>query len=159
VTDYAHVPSGPGTVLVSREANIYADRLDGALGLTYGRKQPVQGSFRDRVRQAIAAALTIASLVEMDADFAGKLSFRTDEIVLRLNDRLLAPNTPDTFAAVRDDLQAIANELYAGSTPTVEHRPAAAGLFEVSIRSTVSRSGRSCLVPRWGRHSCLPLNH
>jgi hypothetical protein len=38
VADYAHVPDGPGIVLVSHEANFYLDRFDSRLGLTYTRK-------------------------------------------------------------------------------------------------------------------------
>src|SRR4051812_22645553 len=49
VADYDHVPDGPGTVLVSHEANLYVDHLGGRPGLTYQRKQPLPGPFADRV--------------------------------------------------------------------------------------------------------------
>src|SRR5438067_7514075 len=57
VADYAHVHHGPGTVLIAREANFSTDNTDGRLGLMYARKQPAPGSFVDRVRQALVAAL------------------------------------------------------------------------------------------------------
>ncbi|HEV7298006.1 MAG TPA: hypothetical protein VGN72_01480 [Tepidisphaeraceae bacterium] len=147
VTDYAHVPSGPGTVLVSHEANLYSDRTAGRLGLLYSRKQPFPGSFRDRARQAVSATLTLAAMLESDPEFAGKLQFRTDEILIRIHDRLLAPNTPETFAAVQPDLQAIASDLYAGTIPQLIHTPSSVELFGVTIKSDVN-PGVSGLLER-----------
>ena len=57
VADYAHVHNGPGTCLITHEANFYTDRGEGRLGLMYGRKQPAPGTFIDRVRQALIATL------------------------------------------------------------------------------------------------------
>src|SRR5262245_26822662 len=57
VADYAHVQDGPGILLVSHEANFYADSFGGRFGFTYQRKHPAAGEFKDRVRQAIVAAL------------------------------------------------------------------------------------------------------
>src|ERR1035437_6034703 len=44
VADYAHVPSGPGSLVVASQANIHMDRSDNRLGLLYVRKQPIEGS-------------------------------------------------------------------------------------------------------------------
>src|SRR5277367_4077357 len=63
VADYAHVPAGPGTVLVSSQANLYTDRGDNRLGLLYSRKLPLEGTFRDRLRTVLASALQAASLL------------------------------------------------------------------------------------------------
>ncbi len=135
VADYAHVPDGPGTVLVSHEANIYADREGGKLGLLYTRKQPVAGTFRDRLKQAIGATLNIASLLQRAPEFDGKLSFATGEILIRINDRLLAPNTSETFTAVKVDIEAVGRELL-GDSVTVEHYASPLGVFEVAMKSS-----------------------
>lgn len=105
VADYSHVPDGPGTVLVAHEANFYLDELDGRLGLTYSRKQPLPGPFADRLRFVHRALLDAAKLLTEDEAFAGRIKFRPDEFTFKVNDRLLAPNTPATFEAVRSDLQ------------------------------------------------------
>lgn len=112
ITDYGHVPDGPGTVLVSHEANFYVDRMGGRLGVTYQRKTPAAGTFRDQLKQAILAAKGAADRLEQDGRLNGKLRFKTDEIEIRLNDRLLAPNTPETFAGVRADVEAVLKELF-----------------------------------------------
>ena len=40
VADYAHVPAGPGSLLVASEANIHMDRGENRVGLLYVRKRP-----------------------------------------------------------------------------------------------------------------------
>src|SRR4051812_33263084 len=110
VADYSHVKDGPGTLLVAHEANIYLDRVDGMLGLTYSRKQPPADAtaFQDRLTQAIAAALQACERLEADPQLGGRLKFLTDEFVVFINDRLLAPNTPQTFEAVKFDIENVA---------------------------------------------------
>jgi len=69
VADYAHVHNGPGTCLITHEANFYTDRGEGRLGLMYARKQPFAGTFTDRVRQAFAATLEAAKRLEQSVKF------------------------------------------------------------------------------------------
>lgn len=151
VSDYGHVPNGPGTLLVAHEANFYADKLDGRFGFTYSRKQPTDGDFQDRLKQAFAAALEGCARLEDDPVFAGRVRFRTNEASIKLNDRLLAPNTPETFAAVRADLERVASEIYGGAGVELEHFYSELTLFEVrltagdssEIATMLSRLGRS----------------
>lgn len=138
VADYSHVQNGPGTVLVAHEANFYLDKLDGFLGFTYSRKQPAPGDFGDRLRQAFAAAIDGCLRLEDDARFEGRMKFRTDEILVQLNDRLLGPNTPETFAAVKPELEKLAAELWPGANVDIEYIPAEQTLFEVRLRADQS---------------------
>ncbi len=112
VSDYAHVHHGPGTLLVSHEANFYTDQGEGRLGLMYARKQPVDGTFADRFRQAFIAALEGCRRLETDPRLAGRIKFKTDELLVSINDRLNAPSTPETFEAVRGDLEQILADAY-----------------------------------------------
>ena len=151
VSDYGHVHNGPGTLLVAHEANFYADRLDGRLGLTYSRKQAAEGDFQDRLRQAFAAALEACARLEDDPALRGRLKFRTNEASLKLNDRLLGPNTPETFQQVRPEIERLAAELYPGGNVDLEHYFSELTLFEVrltadqspDIATLLSRLGRS----------------
>lgn len=106
VADYKHVVDGPGVLLVSHEANIHIDDSDGERGLLYVRKTPIAGSFAKRIGTVIGYALGVAHKLEEEPEFAGKLAFRHDRLTLKLNDRLRAPNTPETYAAVKEDLTA-----------------------------------------------------
>jgi len=150
VADYAHVHNGPGTLLVAHEANFYADRIDGRLGLTYSRKQPAPGAFIDRLRQAVTAALEAAVRLEDDPRLAGKLKFGTGEMTIRVPDRLLAPNTMETYQAVRGDIEKIAADLYGAGNFDVEHVLSEKLSFEVRIIATSSLPDASSLLNRLG---------
>lgn len=100
VADYAHVPDGPGTLLIADEANIHMDRTNGQLGLLYMRKRPMPGNadFAARLRGVLQEAVIVADLLETEPTLAGRLKFSRSEVLVRLNDRLLAPNTAEAVA-------------------------------------------------------------
>ena len=66
VTDYAHVPDGPGSLIVSHEANIHIDHGDRQTGLLYVRKQAAGDTFEQRLRTTLRGALRAAALLEDD---------------------------------------------------------------------------------------------
>jgi hypothetical protein len=134
VADYRHVESGPGTVLVAHEANISTDSGGNRLGLLYARKQPVAGDLAERLRVVFRSALQAVSLLESAPSLAGKIQFRTDDAILRINDRLHAPNTAETFAAIRPTLEAFLTSLYGGPVK-LSHRPDAETVFEVRLNA------------------------
>jgi len=107
VADYGHLPQSPGVVLVSHEANLAMDQTEGALGLLYTRKTPLEGAFADRLRSVLTAALDACAKLEAEPEFKGALKFRTDEILFLSNDRLAAPNTEEAFAALLPAFQAV----------------------------------------------------
>lgn len=134
VADYAHAAEGPGTVLVSREANFYTDRRENRLGLLYLRKLASPGDFRQRLRYAVIETAKAAAMLEQDPLLDGKLKFRTDEIEIRLNDRLLAPPSEQTLGELRPDLDAIGQEALGGTMITIEPHLAPQELFEVRLK-------------------------
>jgi hypothetical protein len=92
VHNYSHIHNGPGILLVAGEGNFSIDMSDGRMGLLYYRKVPGEG-----VASVLRTALQACSLLETDPSLKGRLHFRTDEIQIVANDRLLAPNTEETF--------------------------------------------------------------
>jgi hypothetical protein len=128
VADYAHVHEGPGVVLIAHEANFYMDQAQGRLGLMYSRKHPAAGSFQDRVRQAVFAASDACTRLEEDPLLAGRIHFPLTEAILRVHDRLHAPNTLETFEQLRPELQKVF-----GPNAKIEHRPSPLKLFEVRV--------------------------
>ena len=137
VADYKHVQDGPGTLLVAFEANLYADLSGGRLGLLYIRKAPLPGSFKERLRAVLGYELKAAQLLEADPSLAGRVKFRTDEITFQINDRLLAPNTPETFAQIKGDLESVLADV-CGTAPQLTYKPDSQRLFEVDIRPSHS---------------------
>ncbi len=117
VADYGHVHQGPGLVLIGHEANYSLDEIGGRLGLLYNRKAGVEGSNQGRLRQAVRAALTACQKLEAEQGF----KFDGGETQIILNDRLLAPNTPATLAALKPELEALFDTLYGGAAYTLTH--------------------------------------
>jgi hypothetical protein len=138
VADYEHVAGGPGTVLICAEANIHMDQGENRLGLLYSRKTPLPGSFADRLAAVVTETLKTAAKLQDEKIFAGKLSFPTNEIVIRLNDRLLAPNNAQTLAAVEPDIHALAERLFAGKNFTLEPKINNLTVFELRLKSPAS---------------------
>jgi hypothetical protein len=130
VADYKHVPNGPGTVLVSHEANIYTDSTGGRLGLLYQRKTPIEGDLTARLREVFRAALIVCKMLEEAPELSGKVSFPTDVIEIRVHDRLQAPNTAETFTAVKPAVEAFLAKLY-GAPVKLAHTPSDETLFEI----------------------------
>lgn len=127
VADYMHVHEGPGILLIAHEANYSLDQRGGRLGLLYNRKAELDGTFGDRLAQAHKAALAACDRLEQEAPFKGKLEFDRRSIEFFVNDRLLAPNTDETWQAVRPELESY----FAGSTLTRTGEPR--DLFRVLV--------------------------
>lgn len=117
VADYGHVHQGPGLLLIGHEANYSLDEHGGRLGLLYNRKARVDGPTQARLGQALRAALVAAQKLEREEGF--KFDGRQAQIVI--NDRHLAPNTPETFAALKPELETLFSTLYAGADFTLTH--------------------------------------
>jgi hypothetical protein len=134
VADYAHVTAGPGTVLISSQANFHMDRAENRLGLCYWRKLPLPGTFAQRLSAVLAETIKAAMKLEAEPTLNGRLKFQTNEVLIRLNDRLLAPNTPQTFAAIKEDLQAVGDKLFGGKPFSIKTTDSPLALFEVHLR-------------------------
>jgi len=105
VADYAHVAAGPGLLLIGHEANYSFDNRENRLGLLYNRKAPLDGTFRSRLQQAHRAALDACERLEGEPEFGGRLKFNRDAMEVFVNDRLLAPNSDETWEALRPEIE------------------------------------------------------
>ncbi|MBM4364123.1 MAG: hypothetical protein FJ104_15695, partial [Deltaproteobacteria bacterium] len=97
VTDYDHVHHGPSVLVVGHESDYVLDQAGGRPGLILSRKREFPGDAAATLRDALRRLLTAASLLEA-APTLGGLRFRTDELEIRVNDRLAAPPTDAAFA-------------------------------------------------------------
>jgi hypothetical protein len=100
VTSYEHVKEGPGIMLIGHEGMYGLDEAKGRLGLLYSQRRANVDSFEAALSYTLQHALTACSLIEQDATIGGKLRFGGDEILIRINDRLNAPVSPETWQAV-----------------------------------------------------------
>jgi hypothetical protein len=122
VADYKHVPDGPGIMLIGHEADYSLDLTDGRLGLLYNRKAPVSGDAQYALNQAYQSAVRAAKLLEETSVFAGKLVFDFNEVEVILNDRLLFPNTDETWQRVLPEFNGFFSSVYGQDGFTIEHR-------------------------------------
>ena len=141
VADYTHVHEGPGILLIAHEANYSLDLRDGRLGLLYNRKAALDGTFHSRLAQAHEAALAACDRLEQESPFKGKLQFDRGDLEFFVNDRLLAPNTDETWQALKPELE----QHFPGAK--LERIGEARDLFRVSVRMLTWNFTRSQASP------------
>jgi hypothetical protein len=138
VADYRHVPQGPGIVLIAHDGHYAMDLTDARLGLLYSRRRETHPSrcaiqsVEDRLRSVWHCALTACQRLEAHPVLHGRLQFRGNELLLRCNDRLRAPNTTAAYDELCQHLEPFLAPLYPGQRVEVEH------LHEHTSRLTVA---------------------
>lgn len=122
VADYTHLVDGPSVLLVAHEANYALDETGGRPGLSYTRKQPLEGTLGERLAVAAAALITAARRLEQDTArmTGGGIVFPRNEIEFVANDRLAAPRTAETDSALRNELAGFGGRLFGGADVDVQ---------------------------------------
>jgi hypothetical protein len=134
VADYRHVHAGPGVVLIGDEGDYSVDNTDNRLGLRYNRKKVLPGSNPDRFAQALRASLEACERLEADERVNSNLRFGRREVKLFVNDRMLAPNVAETYAAVKGELRGFFNEVMGTSDFVMQPEPDPRRLFGVEVK-------------------------
>jgi len=110
VADYAHVPEGPGVILIGHDVDYGIDLTAGRAGLLTTRKRygdlPLADVARDTLRMALLAVDAI------EGDPSSGIRFATGAVTLQLVDRLGAPNEEAAFAAAAQELAPVFADLY-----------------------------------------------
>lgn len=131
VADYLHVHNGPGIMLIGHEADYSLDHRAGRLGLLYNRKEQLKGTTQEKLAQAVQAVLTAAQILEKE----NGLKFNTQEVQVIINDRLLVPNTAETFELLEPDLKAFFEMLYRGAGYTLAHQADPRERFTFNVKA------------------------
>lgn len=129
VADYSHVPAGPGVMLIGHHAHISIDNRQNRPGLLYSRRTAMDGSFADKLGYAYDKAVAAARRLEGEPEFLGAISFDESDVEVTINDRLLAPNTQETWSALRRDFGAVF-----GADAAIEWNGPGRELFRVRIQ-------------------------
>ncbi len=147
VADYKHVKNGPGIALIGDANDYFLDEGEGRPGLLFSRKRhgaPAEG----RLREGFARALRACGLLEAAPELGGKLTFATDEIMIRLPDRLNAPNDDASYADVQAQVSALVEKLY-GPGATFTRGPGAPEALSLRVK-TKSTPAISALLTTLG---------
>jgi hypothetical protein len=129
VSDYEHVPSGPGIILVCHEAIYSLDKL----GLVYNRRTALNGSVEDRLQQAVKSVESAAELLEKESEFSGKLRFNRNAWEVAVNDRMLAPNTEATWKSLEPVIRRVFDKIIGAGKYTLQHHADPRELFRVTV--------------------------
>jgi hypothetical protein len=120
VADYSHMRAGPGIVLIANDANVSIDDSGSRRGLLFNQKSRLSGSNQEKLRTVFQAALENCRKLEEEPALRGRLRFALDEALVSVNDRLLATNSPDSFEAIRRDIEAFAKRLFGDAAAALD---------------------------------------
>jgi hypothetical protein len=134
VVDYRHVKHGPGVALIGDANDYFLDEGEGRPGLLFSRKRHGSGP-EGRLREGFARALKACQLLEAAPELAGKLSFATTEVLIRLPDRLNAPNDDASFAQVSADCAPLLDKLYGAGGYVIERGAGAPEPLAFSVKA------------------------
>ncbi len=145
VADYKHVQDGPVVILVGHYVNYSLDHTGRRLGLLYDYKQPMDGGNADKLRSTLIGALRVAKRLQDEKGFTHAPRFQAGDLRFIVNSRALAPNTPQTLAAIKPDLLAVLEKAFGAGGFTFEHLTDARQRFMVDIVATGSPTLESVL--------------
>jgi hypothetical protein len=132
VVDYSHVAEGPEVVLLGHASDYVLDRGEGRLGLLYAAKrepESAEGSFVPAIRKALRAA----RLLGAEPGVKQPLSFKTDSLLIRIADRLKAPNNEETLARVEPALRSALATIYGDISARITRVGTPRDLFSVEV--------------------------
>jgi hypothetical protein len=101
VADYSHVKDGPGVILVGHDVDYALDLGEGRPGVLCRWKRGDEETAADRLAAALDGALKAATEFEAAPEFATALHVDRAEALVSVEDRMAAPNTPESLDALR----------------------------------------------------------
>ena len=135
VADYAHVPAGPGIMIIGHEAHYSVDNRENRLGAAVQPARRVgwfdAGAHRAGLRSGTWAARTTR---RRNPKSGGHCNFDEHDVEIWVNDRLLAPNDPETIAEFKSEVSSFLAHRF-GSAPDLR-------LLQIPAISSRSNSGR-----------------
>ena len=147
VADYAHVPDGPGVMLIGHDVDYGIDQSGGSVGLLTTRKRCADVALAEVLRDTLERALRAAAAIE--AEDAADLRFGTGTLTLQFIDRLDTPNTDVAWESVRGEVAAVADRLYGPGRARVEREHADDPRRVLTVRVVADEAaGASALVGR-----------
>ena len=117
--DYSHVDAGPGVLLILKQANYSIDNAFHEHGFLYNRKHAVEGDNAGKIRQALVEVLSKCEDLEAAAELENAVHFNGTNLLFMINNRHIAPNTPEIAAAIQAELMPVLEQMYGGDDFTV----------------------------------------
>jgi len=112
LADYAHLPRGPGIVLIGHRCSVAFDLADPGPGILYTARKGLTGSHAERLGAAFEWCFEFAKRLTGEPEFPKGVRLRAGSLELRFNDRLETPDTPETDAELRPAVEQVLNKLF-----------------------------------------------
>ncbi len=112
LADYAHIPRGPGIVLVGQRCNFAFEMADPCPGVLYAARKGLTGSHFEKILVSLRSCLELSKRLVAEPEFPSGVHLRTDSLELRFNDRLEAPNTTATDEELRPAVRHALDQLF-----------------------------------------------
>ncbi|MDP6978189.1 MAG: hypothetical protein QF570_06235 [Myxococcota bacterium] len=110
VADYAHVPEGPGVMLIGHDVDYGIDQTAGRAGLLAVKKRIEGGELAALLDETVRLGLLAAKAVEGNGS-AG-VQFAPGAVQVQFIDRLAHENSDAGFGSVKGELEALAKRLF-----------------------------------------------
>jgi len=114
VTDYSHIPDGPGVMLIAHEGNFSLDQESQQPGIMYMRKTEIAGSFTERFSTVLSTVIKVANRLN-DNNISKQVDFIPNSFRFIANDRLYAENTADNQDFYKREIQKALDGKYSDS--------------------------------------------
>ncbi len=135
VSDYSHMQAGPGVILVAKDANLSIDETDNRRGVLYSQKSSLDGSNEEKLRAVLRFALENFRRLEREPKLSGKFNLLGNEVLIAINDRLIAPNTEKSFSAVAGEIESMGRTLFGDAGFVKQREPDSRRKFAVRIKA------------------------
>ena len=118
--DYSFTHAGPGVLLISKRVNYSIDNAQNRHGFLYNQKENVEGNNHQKINQAFINTFEKCQQLEQERDLGNEVRFKGNEILFMVNNRHLAPNTQETFEAIKLELSPVLEKIYGNAGFTLE---------------------------------------
>lgn len=120
LADYAHVPRGMGVVLVGFQANFAFDMTDddgrSAPGILYAAKKGLSGTHSERIASVLKSCFALSQRLITEKGFPQGVHLRTDALEIRFADRLVTPNTKESYEELCPAVLKVLDRLFGASS-------------------------------------------
>lgn len=117
--DYSHVDAGPGVLLILKQANYSIDNAYHQPGFLYNRKHAMEGDNAEKIRYALTEVLSKCEQLAASAELEDAVHFDGADILFMINNRHIAPNTPETAESIQAALTPVLQQMYGDDDFTV----------------------------------------
>jgi hypothetical protein len=112
MADYAHVPTGPGIMMIGHQGNLALDLADPGPGILWVNKADLEGEIDVRIVEVFRRTLGMVRTLIAESGFPSTLRPRPGFWELVFNDRLVTPHTEETAVVVQPAVEAALNTIF-----------------------------------------------